>query len=156
MKEIFFDIESSEEIWSLIDKNFNHILIYKFMPNPAIEWWKTNIALKNNETFENLEVRNMEFDIRTDLDGLKKILELNTLHLNIYQFNKPIPNTLSLDHLPQENLERILQENGLQHSYSCNYEFITIASSNEKFIKDILDNPVFNNRIEQHQKDESS
>jgi hypothetical protein len=149
MKEITFDINSNEEIWTLIDKNYNHILIHKFMPNQTIEWWKTDIKMKNNETYEKLKVRNMEFDILTDLNELKKILELNTNQLRIYQFDKPVPNTLSLEYLPQNNREQILQQNGLKHFYFCDFEFLTISSSSEKFIKDIEENKLFKERIEE-------
>lgn len=140
MKEITFEINSNQEIWTLIDKNYNHILIHKFMPNESFEWWKTEIKMKNKETYDKLEVRNMEFDILTDLKGLKKILDQNTRQLRIYQFDKPISNTLSLDNLPQNNRNQILLQNGLKHFYFINFEFITISSSNDKFIKDIEDN----------------
>ena len=149
MKEITFDINSNQEIWSLIDKDYNHIFIHKFMPNETIEWWKTDIKMKNNETYEKLEVRNMEFDILTDLNGLKKILDLNTNQLRIYQFDKPVPNTLSIEYLPQNNRERILQQNGLKIFYFCDFEFLTISSFDEKFIKDIEDNELFKVRIEE-------
>jgi len=140
MKEITININSNQEIWSLINKECNHIFIHKFMPNESIAWWNTDIKMKNNETFEELEVRNMEFDILTDLNGLKKILDLNTNQLRIYQFDKPVPSSLSIDYLPQHNRERILQQNGLKNFYFCDFEFLTILSSDEKFIKDIEDN----------------
>lgn len=149
MKELVFEINSNEEIWELIDKNFNHIFIHKFMPNKAIEWWSTNLKMKNNETFENLSVRNMEFDISTDLAGLQKILTLNTYQLRIYQFDKPIPHTLSLEHLPENNRKKILQQNGLKQSYFCDFEFLTISSVDDKFIEGIENNPIFRDRIEE-------
>lgn len=155
MEEIIVDINSNEEIWTLIDKNYNHIFIHKFTPNEMIEWWKTDIRMKNNEIFEKLEVRNMKFDILTDLNGLKKILDLNTNHLRIYQFEKPISNTLSIEYLTQNNLEQILQQNGLKHFYFCDFEFLTISSSSEKFIKDIEDNELFKERIEERKKNKS-
>lgn len=156
MKEIIFDINSNQEIWSLIDKNYNHIFIHKFMPNETIEWWQTDIKMKNNETYEKLAVRNMKFDILTDLNGLKKILDLNTHYLRIYQFDKPIPDTLSIEHLPSNNRDRILQQNGLKHFYSCDFEFLTISSSSEQFIQDIEANELFKERIEERKKHNSS
>lgn len=149
MKEIVFEINSNAEIWSLIDKNFDHVFIHKFMPNQAIAWWKTDIKMKNGEFYENLNVRNMEFDILTDLNGLQKILALNSYHLRIYQFDKPVPDTLSIEHLPPNNLEQILLQNGLKHTYFCDFEFLTISSSDEKFIECIENNPLFRERIEE-------
>ena len=149
MKEIFFEINSSEEIWTLIDKNFNHIFIHRFTPHEAIEWWKTNITMKDNEVYQNLEVRNMQFDISTDLNGLQRIINLHTNHLRIYQFDRPIPNTLSFEHLPSYNRDKILKQNGLKHTYFCDFEFITVSSSDENFINTIKENQVFKERIEE-------
>jgi len=147
MKEIVFNINSNEEIWDLIDKKFNHILIHKFNPNETLEWWNTDIRMKNKVLFENVAVRNMEFDISTDLNGLKSILSLNTNQLRIYQFDRPLPNTLSFDYLPENSLEKILLQNGLKHSFFCDFEFITISSSIEDFIKNIEENDQFKQRI---------
>ncbi|MBW8360611.1 MAG: hypothetical protein K0M56_00325 [Kaistella sp.] len=147
MKKLFFEIQSNHEIWSLIDKRYDHILIHKFRPNEAVAWWETDIKMKNGEAFEHLQVRNMEFDVSTDLKGLKRILELNTLHLCIYQFNRPIPNTLSLEYLSSEHLEKILEQNGLQHIYFCKFEFLTLASSDEKFLSTIENSEPFKEKI---------
>lgn len=73
MNEITIKINSNEEIWELIDKEFNSILIHKFNPNRIIEWWKTDLKTKNGTEFKNLSVRQMELDIQTDLSELKKI-----------------------------------------------------------------------------------
>lgn len=137
MKEITINIDSNREIWSIIDKNFNHILIHKFMPSEALEWWLTDIRLKNNEKISNVKVRNMTFDVLTDLNGLKKFLDQNTNQLRIYQFDKPVANTLALDFLPEKNREQILLQNGLKHFYFCNFEFLTIASADKHFINNI-------------------
>ncbi|RZL36467.1 MAG: hypothetical protein EOO96_06930 [Pedobacter sp.] len=152
MTKITFEINSNEELWSLIDKNLNHILIHKFTPNLAIEWWATDIKMKNGELFKDLKVRNMEFDITTDLNGLNKLIELNTHQLRIYQFDKPIPDTLSLEHLPENNRDKILAQNGLKHIFFCNFEFLTVASLNEDFIKNIENNALFKDRIEERKK----
>ncbi|WP_143736525.1 hypothetical protein [Moheibacter sediminis] len=152
MKQIVFDINSHEEIWSLIDKKFDHIFIHKFMPNEAIAWWKTDVKMKNGEFYENLNVRNMEFDILTDLNGLEKILVFNSYHLRIYQFDKVVPDKLSLEYLPPNKLEQILLRNGLKHTYFCDFEFLTISSSDEKFIEAIENNTVFKERIEERRK----
>ncbi|MBW8359863.1 MAG: hypothetical protein K0M63_08710 [Weeksellaceae bacterium] len=152
MTELTFEINSSDELWTLIDKRFNHILIYKFTPNEAVAWWKTDLKMKDGELFENLSVRNMEFDIRTDLDGLKRILELNTPHISIYQFDKPVPDTLALQYLPPQHLESILRQNGLKNTYSCEFEFLSVASADGKFIAAIEADPLFCARIEERRK----
>ena len=152
MKNLCFEINSNEEIWSLIDKNLNNIFIHKFMPNERIGWWKTNLKMPNNILFENLEVRNMEFDIRTDLNGLKEILEINTNQLRIYQFEKPLPETLVLEFLPESNRQNILLQNGLKHFFFCDFEFLTIESVDSEFINEIEKNETFTERITERKK----
>jgi hypothetical protein len=147
MNELTFEINSNEEIWELLDKDLNSIFIQKFVPNEVIEWWKTDLKTQNGTEFKNLSVRQMELDVQTDLKGLKKILELNTNQLRIYQFEKPISDTLEIERLPEKNRNLILKQNGLKHLFFVNFEFITIGSFESEFIKEIERNPKFVKRI---------
>ena len=147
MNEITFEINSDEEIWEFFDKEINSIFIHKFMPNETIEWWNTDLKTKNGTEFKKLSVRQMEMDIQTDLNGLKKILELGTRQLRIYQFEKPIPGTLEIERLPENNRNQILKQNGLKHFFWVNYEFLTVASFEVEFIKKIKLNLKFEKRI---------
>jgi hypothetical protein len=147
MQELTFEIESNQEIWELIDKGFNSIFINKFVPNQTIEWWKADIKIQNGVEFKNLIVRQMAMDVQTDLNGLKKIIELNTNHLHIYQFEKPVSDSFRIDCLPEINRNSILKQNGLKHFFSLNFEFITVCSFEPEFINRIRLNPKFEERI---------
>lgn len=147
MNELTFEINSNEEIWELLDKDLNSILIHKFVPNEVIEWWNTDLKTQNGTEFKNLSVRLMEMDVQTDLTGLKKIFELNTRQLRIYQFDKPISDTLEIEKLPEKNRNFILKQNGLKHYFFLNFEFITIGSFDSEFINGIELNPKFEKRI---------
>lgn len=87
------------------------------MPNEVIEWWKTDLKTQSGTEFKNLSVRQMEVDVQTDLNGLKKILELNTRQLRIYQFDKPISDTLEIDRLLENNRKQILKQNRLKYFF---------------------------------------
>ncbi len=152
MQELTFEIESNEEIWELFDRNWDSILIHKFVPNEVIEWWNTNLKTQNGTEFKNLSVRLMEMDVQTDLTGLKKILELNTRQLRIYQFDKPISDTLEIERLPEKNRNLILKQNGLKHYFFLNFEFITIGSFESEFINGIEVNPKFEKRIAERKR----
>ena len=140
MKEITIEIESENELWSLFDKKHDYIFIHKFNPNEVIEWWKSDIKINPDFELKNLSVRNMKFDLQTDLNGLKEILKLQTRQLIIYQFDKPVPDTLCIETLPEKSILKILKTNGLKHKYSIDYEFVTINSFDEKFIETISEN----------------
>ena len=152
MTEITFEINSNEEIWELFDKELNSIFIHKFLPNEVIEWWKTDLKTKKGSKLKNLNVRQMEMDVQTDLNGLKEILEMNTNHLRIYQFDKPISDTLEIQKLPENNRNLILKQNGLKHFFFVDFEFITISSFESEFINGIKLNPKFEKRIEERKQ----
>jgi hypothetical protein len=152
MNELTFEINSNEEIWELLDKKANSVFIHKFVPNEVIKWWKTDLKTENGTEFKNISVRRMEMDVQTDLNGLKKIIELNTRQLRIYQFEKPISDTLEIERLPENNRNQILKQNGLKHFFFINFEFITISSFESEFINRIELNPKFEKRIAERKK----
>ncbi|WGD35932.1 hypothetical protein [Olleya sp. YS] len=152
MKEITFEINSNQEIWELIDKGIDNIFIHKFNPNEIIKWWKTDLKNENGITLKNLSVRQMVMDVQTDLDGLKNILNLNTNQLCIYQFEKPVSDTLEIERLPENNREEILKNNKMKHFFFIDFEFISIGSFDSKFIEQIESNPKFEKRISERKK----
>lgn len=140
MKEITIEIESKNELWSIFDKTYDYILVHKFNPHEIIEWWKSDIKVNQDFNLKNVSVRNMKFDLQTDLKGLKQILKFQTRQECIYQFDRPVPDTLCIEMLPDESIDRILKQNGLKHKYVTDYEFVTVYSFDEKFIKSIIEN----------------
>ena len=147
MNELTIEINSNEEIWTLFDKNVDSIFIHRFIPNETLEWWQTDFNTGSGKKFKNLSVRSMEMDVQTDLNGLKKILAMNTRQLRIYQFEKPVPDTLSFESLPENNRNQILKQNGLKHFFFLNFEYITVASFDAAFLTNIESNPTFEKRI---------
>jgi len=140
-------LDSNTEIWDIIDKIVDHILVHQFDPHSSIEWWNSSVKVKSDLTLENIKVRSMQFDIQTNVNGLKQILDLNTAYLNIYQFSKPIPDTLEIEWLPPNNTENILLQNGLVHIFWIEFEYVTIKSIRPDFIKSIKENHLFSDRI---------
>lgn len=148
METICFEIESNEEVWDLIDKTIGNIFLDRFSPHDVLEWWNSSVSIHDGVSLDNISVRSMEFDIQTDLTGLKKIIRLNTNYLDIYQFSRPVPDTLIIGDLPQESREDILQQNGLEHIFEIEFEVLTIQSFNHEFIKSVKENPLYAQKIE--------
>lgn len=139
-------LDNNEAVYQLINKNFNHFLIHQFQPNYSSEWVKSTIRNKII-SLENITTRKMSFDILCDLKKVKEISLLNTKYLNIYQFKKPVPDSLLIDNLKAEMIDNVLQQNGLQHKYFINNEYLTVYSFNKEFIQIIEDDPVWRNFI---------
>jgi len=148
MEVVVFEINSNDEIFELVDKRFEDIFIHKFNPHQTIEWWRADLKTAGLD-LKNVSVRNMEFDIITDFEGLRDIIALKTNQLRIYQFEKPVFDTLVIENLPQEFIEKILLQNGLKHSFYVDFEIITIESFDNEFVESIRNNPVFSKRIEE-------
>jgi len=134
---ITVEIESQEELLGLFDETQEHVFIHQFNPNQVLEWWKSSIRTKNGVELENISVRNMKFDLQIPFSELKRILELNTRQLRIYQFEKCVPDTLDLNHLPEHSRTEILRSNGLKHFFWIDFEFVTVSSFDEGFIERI-------------------
>lgn len=139
-------LDNNEAVYQLINKNFNHFLIHQFQPTYSSEWVKSTITNKII-SLENITTRKMSFDILCDLKKVKEISLLNTKYLNIYQFKKPVPDSLLIDNLKAEMIDNVLQQNGLQHKYFINNEYLTVYSFNKEFIQIIENDPVWRNFI---------
>lgn len=148
MESIRFTLDTNLEIWEFIDKSADHILIHNFQPHNILEWWTSTVNLSPTKILKDIQVRNMQFDIQTTISGLRQILDHESNSLDIYQFNRPISDTLVIEALPSKNAETILILNGLQHIISVDFESVTVSSVSTDFIKSIAQNPAFTNRIQ--------
>lgn len=148
MEKLIYRNLNEQEIWDIIiDKKSDHILLHEFNPNYTLEWWLASIKLKNDIKLNNILVRNMCLDIQTNLSVLKTILDLNTLYLSVYQFDKIISGTLILQDLPEKNKENILKQNGLKHIIENDIEDTIIQSFDKNFIDNIRQNNIISNRL---------
>ncbi|MFO0435836.1 MAG: hypothetical protein ACK5ZT_11390 [Sphingobacteriaceae bacterium] len=98
----------------------------------------------------------MTFDILTNVAGLKQILDVESNFLDIYQFTKPLADSLTIEALPKDNAINILKQNGLQHIITVDFEFITVKSFNKDFINSIRNNPFYADKIENYSADTST
>jgi hypothetical protein len=139
-------LNTNEAVFKLINKNFNHFLIHQFNPTYTSEFTKASIKSKGINLTD-ITVRKMSFDVLCDLKTIKEISLLNTKYLNIYQFNKPISDSLLIENLKPEIVDRVLKQNGLQHKYFLNHEFLSIYSFDEEYIHNIEQHPDWKSSI---------
>ncbi|MDO8998460.1 MAG: hypothetical protein Q7W45_01755 [Bacteroidota bacterium] len=147
MDSISFTLDANKEIWEFLDKTVDHVLVHNFHADNSVKWWTSTIKISPQITLDNVQVRSMQFDIQTNVVGLKQILDIESNFLDIYQFNKPIADSLTIDALPKDNAINILKKNGLQHIICVEFELITVKSFSSDFINSIRDNPLFVDRI---------
>ena len=146
MFSITLSLDNNEAVFKLINKNYNHFLIHQFQPTYSSEWLDATLKTKY-VSFDNLSVRNMSFDIFCDLKKIEEISLLNTTYINIYQFDKTISDSLHIENLKPEIVYNVLKQNGLQHKYFVNNEFLSIYSFDKKFIENIENDPYWKSFI---------
>ncbi|GAA0880719.1 hypothetical protein GCM10009119_36890 [Algoriphagus jejuensis] len=147
MHSITLTIDSIDDILSLFDPSAPHFFVHRFDPQPAIGWFKADLDTSSGLNLKDAEVRGMQFDLQTDIEGIRKILVLNTSQLSIYQFARKVPDTLVLEYLPAQSRDKILQSNGLRHFFGIDFEFLTVESFDPDFIQAISENPMVRDRI---------
>lgn len=146
MHHITLEIESNKQLSDIMGNMPGHYLVPNFTPHQAIGWAKADISI-NGFTLANADMRNMTFDLRTNRDGLEKVLNHRTQQFVIYSFSKPVPDTLVIDYLPEHGRENILKQNGLLHVFDVSFEFLTISSFDEGFLLWIRQHPEYSRLI---------
>lgn len=147
MEYLRLEIDSNEDVWELIDKSLEHNLMLNFQPYERIEWWKTELKTNDGKILKNLSVRDLQFDLQTNQEGVKEMLDLKTNQFDIYQFDNPIADTHRVLDLPENNQNEILKQNGLKHIFDCKFEVLEIRSFDAEFISNIRNNPKFKDCI---------
>lgn len=146
MFSITLSITESKTIIDIINKEHNHFLVHQFNPTYSYDWMKTTVK---NEiiSLDNISIRKMSFDILCDLKTIEKITQSHTHYLNIYQFNKTVSNSLVIENLNTNTIDKILLQNGLEYKYFINNEYLTVYSFDKEFITKIEKHPVLKNLI---------
>lgn len=137
---IGFEIESNNELLELFDKSLEYVYISRFNPHEIIEWWETSLQIESKVL--DLRVRNMEFDIQLKLDEIEQILDIKTNQLDIFQLDKPLPDSLVLEKLPKETQFKILIENGMKHWFCIEFEHVSVISIDESFIDKVRESRI--------------
>lgn len=142
MHHIRLEIESNGQLSGIIGKVQGYFLVPNFTPHEAIGWAKADISI-NGFALANADVRNLAVDLQTDRDGLERVLNHSTQQFIIYCFSKPVPDTLVIGHLPEQGRDNILKQNGLLHIFDVSFEFLTISTYDEGFLKEIQQHPEY-------------
>lgn len=109
---ITLNVCTSQILEHLLDRKESYIWIHQHRPNPVIEWWKTETPITKEKKIINASVRQMSFDIHLTIEEFLPIAgEFDSLSLS--QMSKPVPGTLTLDRMNEQNLVPILKGNGL-------------------------------------------
>lgn len=110
----------------IVDPTVPFVWIRRHMPEPALRWWSTMVPLASTRPSYEIRVRSMEFDILFETHQFLDVLpEFEDQGIVLLQMSKPVPDTLTIDRIPENAIDRVLMENGLHlrfylpHALEC-------------------------------------
>ncbi len=129
----------------VLDVSVPYVWIRRHQPVRSLQWWKTETVLKRNGPLHDIDIRSMEFDIQMPTERFLDLLPEFANHgLVLFQMSQRVPDTLTLDRIPDEHINRVLIQNGLHlkvylpHEYEC----AQLAAPHGATLERILLNPL--------------
>jgi hypothetical protein len=115
---IMLDASEASDLRHLLHPEGGHIWIHSHRPDPALRWWTADVPISPGVVLPAARVRLMEFDLMMQRDEFLSRLDLFAPHgMAITQLTRPVPNSLWLQTLPDEQIDRILIQNGMISRY---------------------------------------
>jgi hypothetical protein len=115
---IMLDASDATDLRFLLHPEAEHIWIHAHRPDPALRWWSADVPISPGIVMPSAQIRLMEFDLMMTRSDFLDRLDLFELHgLCLTQLSRPVPNSLWLQALPEDQIERILLQNGMRSRY---------------------------------------
>ncbi|MFH1301442.1 MAG: hypothetical protein ABIK07_10300 [Planctomycetota bacterium] len=96
-----------------LDPTVPWVWILGHCPNPHAQWWNTTVPLNNSGSIYTGAVRLLCFDLQlTTRDFVSRATDFDEHGLMLIQSHKQMPDTLSLDGIPEAQQINILRQNG--------------------------------------------
>jgi hypothetical protein len=128
----------------ILDPNVPFVWIRRHTPKRDIQWWNTKAALSETGQLHELEVRSMEFDLHLRTARVLELLPEFADHgIVLFQMTRRVPDTLTLDRVADDSVDRILLQNGLRlrfylpHAIEC----AQLASPRREVLEQALQAP---------------
>lgn len=98
----------------ILDPAVPFVWIRRHTPKQRIQWWDTQVRLSETGVPFDVEVRSMEFDLQLRTDRFLELLpEFEDHGMVLYQMGRRVPDTLTLNGIADDVVDRVLIQNGL-------------------------------------------
>ncbi len=98
----------------ILDPAIPVIWVRRHMPQRYIQWWQAQAPLSVRGGIHELEVRAMEFDLQLPTSRFLELLaEFEDHGIVLFQMTRRVPDTLTLDRVAEDLMNRVLLQNGL-------------------------------------------
>ncbi len=110
----------------ILDRAVPFVWIRRHMPQRSLQWWRTELPLAPTGRLYGVEVRSLEFDLQLPTESFLELLpEFEEHGILLFQMSRRVPDTLTLDRIAEEAINRVLLQNGmhlkfyLPHAMEC-------------------------------------
>jgi hypothetical protein len=135
---------ASDILAYILDPTVPFVWIRQHKPKRSVQWWSTQTQLSETGALHDVEVRSMEFDLQLRTGRFLELLpEFEDHGMVLFQMTRRVPDTLTLDGIADEVVDRILIQNGmhlrfyLPHAIEC----AQLASSHREVLERVLQRP---------------
>lgn len=109
---LFVHGATASTLASLFNPEVPYVWIFGHMPHRYVEWWNATLPLTEKESITG-QVRLLSYDLQlTTAEFLNKISAFDNFGLALVQAHKPMPNTLDLARIPEDQQDQVLINNG--------------------------------------------
>lgn len=112
---ILLDAAEASDLRYLLHPDADYIWIHSHYPDPALRWWTADAPISPGRVWPSAKVRLMEYDLMMTRSEFLDQIEFFAPHgLRLTQLNKPVPDSLWLGALPEDQATHILLQNGMK------------------------------------------
>ncbi len=105
---------NTDLIMTLLDSDAPCVWVSHHRPLLPAKWWDAEVPIDEDGKKFYGRIRNLEYDLQISLSDFARLKnEIMLDGFELFQTLKPIPDTLLLDRIPQNNRFRVLQNNGV-------------------------------------------
>ena len=128
----------------ILDPAIPFVWIRRHSPKRDIRWWKTRAPVSAEGELHAVEVRSMQFDLQlTTARFLELLPEFADHGLVLFQMTRRVPDTLTLDGVVENAVDRVLVENGLHLQFCLPHalESAQLRSPRREALERVLQSP---------------
>jgi hypothetical protein len=101
-----------------LDATVPWVWIRGHMPKRSIQWWNARVPLSVDGELRDVTVRSLQFDLLLTTSRFLELLpDFHDHALCLFQLRQPVPDTLTLDRVPDASIDRVLVQNGLHLAF---------------------------------------
>jgi hypothetical protein len=128
----------------ILDPSVPFVWVRRHMPQTYVKWWRARVPLSATGQPHEVEVRWLEFDLQLATSQFLELLpEFQSHGIVLFQMTRRVPDTLTLQSIPDAAINQVLIQNGLHlrfflpHAVEC----ALLASPHREVLERALQKP---------------